>query len=158
MLAKAAAAVALATVDSIKALTPADVEKVLRRAVELGDGGDHEGQCALAAKELKFSLTDHNTNPKTVLTGGREALCDMQRQSAQVLQTTDMRSASSLDHLVVRVATGGKQASAEYDLMSTFSEGGQPVLTVHCARKDELVLQGGRIVFKRAVADCKPLG
>ncbi|BEP94658.1 hypothetical protein KW843_18615 [Acidovorax sp. sif1233] len=142
--------------ENITRLTPAVVEGVLRRAVELGDRSDYRAQCALAAPDLSFKLTDHSSSPASVYSGGRAEICALQQQSAQAMQASGLRSASRLGKLDIRVNADGTQATARSESAAAISAQGQHVLTMQCTREEVLGLYSGSVLYQRVTAVCRP--
>ena len=144
--------------EKISQLTPAVVEGVLRRAVELADRSDYRAQCALAAPDLSFKITDQSSSPASVYSGGRTEICSLQQQSAQAMQAGDLRSSSRLGKLDIKVHSDGTQATARSESFADISVKGQRVLTVQCARDEVLGLYSGNVLYKRVSAVCRPAG
>lgn len=144
--------------EKINQLTPAVVERVLRRAVELADRSDYRAQCALAAPDLSFKITDQSSSPASVYSGGRTEICSLQQQSAQAMQAGDLRSSSRLGKLDIKVHSDGTQATAKSESFADISVQGQRVLTVQCAREEVLGLYSGSVLYKRVSAVCRPAG
>lgn len=144
--------------EKISQLTPAVVEGVLRRAVELADRSDYRAQCALAAPDLSFKITDQSSSPASVYSGGRTEICSLQQQSAQAMQAGDLRSSSRLGKLDIKVHSDGTQATAKSESFADISVQGQRVLTVQCAREEVLGLYSGSVLYKRVSAVCRPAG
>ncbi len=139
-------------------LTPAVVEGVLQRALELADRSDYRAQCALAAPDLNFKLTDHSSSPAGHYSGGRAEICALQRQSAQAMQEGGLRSASRMNKPDIRVAADGTQATAKYESRAAISVEGQHAVTLHCTREEVLGLYSGVVLYKRVTAVCRPVG
>lgn len=144
--------------ENITKLTPAVAEDVLQRALDMGDRRDYRGQCALAAPDLNFKLTDHSSSPPTVYSGGRADICALQQQSAQEMQSAGLRSATRMGKLDVRVSTDGSQATAKYESAAAISVQGQHALTMQCTREETLALYSGAVLYKRLNAVCRPVG
>lgn len=145
-----------AKAENVTKLTPAVVETVLRRALELADRSDYRAQCALAAPDLSFKLTDHSSSPASVYSGGRSEICALQQQSAQAMQASGLRSASRMDKLDIRVSADGTQATAKSESAAAISVQGQQVLTMQCSREEVLGLYSGTVLYKRVTAVCRP--
>lgn len=139
-------------------LTPAVVEAVLQRALELADRSDYRAQCALAAPDLSFKLTDHSISPAGNHSGGRAEICALQRQSAQAMQEGGLRSASRMNKPDIRVAADGTQATAKYESRAAISVEGQHAVTMQCTREEVLGLYSGAVLYKRVTAVCRPVG
>lgn len=155
--APSAAAPAPAPAPAITKLTPSVVEGVLQRAVELADRSDYRAQCALAAPDLSFKITDHSSSPASVYSGGRTEICSLQQQSAQAMQSSGLRSSSRLGKLDIRVSADGLQATAKSESSAAISVQGQHVLTMQCAREEVLALYSGSVLYKRVNAVCRPV-
>lgn len=147
-----------APAPALTKLTPSVVEGVLHRAVELADRSDYRAQCALAAPDLSFKITDHSSSPASVYAGGRAEICALQQQSAQAMQASGLRSSSRLGKLDIRVSADGAQATAKSESWADISTQGQHVLTVQCTREEVLALYNGSALYKRVNAVCKPAG
>lgn len=147
-----------AKAEPITKLTPAVVEAVLQRAVDLGDRKDYRGQCALAAPDLIFKLTDHSNSPPSVYSGGRGDICALQQQSAQAMQAGGLRSSTRLNKMDIRVSADGTQATAKYESAAAISVEGQHALTMQCTREEVLGLYSGAVLYKRVTAACRPVG
>lgn len=154
----AAKASAPATTENISKLTPTIVESVLRRALELAERSDYRAQCALAAPDLSFQITDQSTSPATVRSGGRPEICSAQRESAQGLRAAGASITSRMGKLDIRVSADGTQATAKYESFTDISVQGQHVLTAQCAREEVLALYNGAVLYKRLNNVCKPVG
>jgi hypothetical protein len=148
----------VAPAPALTKLTPAVVEGVLQRAVELGDRSDFRAQCALAAPDLNFKITDHCSSPASVYSGGRAEICSLQQQSAQAMQASGLRSSSHLSKLDIRVSADGTQATAKSESAAAISMQGQHVLTMQCTREEVLALYNGSALYKRVNAVCRPVG
>ncbi|RYF66855.1 MAG: hypothetical protein EOO29_38020 [Comamonadaceae bacterium] len=148
----------VAPAPAIAELTPPVVEGVLRRAVELADRSDYRAQCALAAPDLSFKITDHSSSPASVYSGGRAEICALQQQSSQAMQASGLRSSSRLSKLDIRVTADGTQATAKSESAADISMDGQHALTMQCAREEVLALYNGSVLYKRVNAVCRPVG
>lgn len=153
----AAATASTAKPEPITKLTAAAVEGVLQRAVDMGDRKDYRGQCALAAPDLNFKLTDHSSNPPSVYSGGRGDICALQQQSAQAMQAGGLRSSTRMNKLDIRVSADGTQATAKYESAAAISVEGQHALTMQCSREEVLGLYSGVVQYKRVSAVCRPV-
>lgn len=154
----AAAPASTAKAESITKLAPDVVEGVLQRALELADRNDYRAQCALAAPDLNFKLTDHSSSPAGVRSGGRAEICALQQESAQAMQAAGLRSASRMNKPDIRVSGDGTQATAKYESKAAISVDGQHALTMQCTREDVLSLYSGTVLYKRVTAACRPVG
>ncbi len=144
--------------ENITKLTAPIVEGVLRRALELAEKSDHRGQCALAAPDLVFKLTDHSSNPAAVYFGGRREICDLQLQSAQAMQASGLRSSIRLGKTDIRINADGTQATVKSETASAISMQGQHLMTMQCTREEVFGLYSGSVLYQRANATCRPVG
>lgn len=144
--------------ESVAKLTPAIVEGVLHGALELADRRDYRAQCALAAPDLSFKLTDHSSSPAGVYTGGRAEICALQQESAQAMQAGGLRSSSRMNKADIRVNAEGTQATAKYESRAAISVEGQHAVTMLCTRDEVLGLYSGVVLYKRVTAVCRPVG
>jgi len=144
--------------ENITKLTPAVVEGVLRRALELSERSDYRAQCALAAPDLRFQITDHSSSPATVRSGGRSEICAAQRESAQGLRDAGASVAPRMGKPDIRVSGDGSQATAKYESLIDISVQGEHVLTARCSREEVLALYNGSVLYKRVNAVCRPAG
>lgn len=156
--APAATPSAVAPAAPIAKLSPSVVEEVLQRAVELADRSDYRAQCALAAPDLNFKITDHSSSPASTYSGGRAEICSLQQQSAQAMQASGLRSSSRLSKVDLRVSTDGKEATAKSESSAAISMQGQHVVTMQCVREEVLALYNGSVLYKRVNAVCRPVG
>lgn len=138
-------------------LTAQAVEGVLRRAVQLGIRSDYEAQCALAAPNLSFAITDHSVAPAQKVSGGRSELCVLQRDSARVVLANDLVPSIRLGKIDIRLNAEKTQATATYESVTTLTKQGQPVLVMRCAREEVLGVVGKEILYSRVTADCRPV-
>ena len=143
---------------NVTKLTVAIVEGVLRRALELGDRSDHRAQCALAAPDLTFKLTDHSSNPAGVFSGGRREICDLQLQSAQAMQASGLSASTRLGKTDIRVNADGTQAIAKSETSTAISLQGQQMMTMHCTREEVFGIYSSKVLYQRANATCRPVG
>ena len=150
--------VAQGKAENITKLTAPVVEGVLRRALELAEKSDHRGQCALAAPDLVFKLTDHSSSPASVFSGGRREICDLQLQSAQAMQAAGLRASIRLGKTDIRLNADGTQATAKSETASTISMQGQHLMTMQCTREEVFGLYSGSVLYQRVNATCKPVG
>jgi hypothetical protein len=139
-------------------LTEAAVDKVLRHAADLAIRSDYQRQCALAAADLKFTITDHSTAPAKILTGGRREICAAQLESARVIEANRLVPSIRLGKISISVDAGGGKATARYDSVTTLTQQGQAVLVLQCAREEVLGLYGDQILYSQVTATCKPAG
>jgi Domain of unknown function (DUF4124) len=137
-------------------LSEASVSALIRHAADLGMHSDHRAQCALAAPDIKFNITDQSTRPATVATGGRKELCDLQRDSALAIQAAQLQPVIDLSKQTINVKADGKQAIATYESTTTLSMQGQMVMRLRCARKETLSVYQDQILYSDVVAICKP--
>ncbi|UCU99502.1 DUF4124 domain-containing protein [Acidovorax radicis] len=143
---------------NVTKLTVAIVEGVLRRALDLGDRSDHRAQCALAAPDLTFKLTDHSSNPASVFSGGRREICDLQLQSAQAMQASGLSASTRLGKTDIRINADGTQAVAKSETSTAVSLQGQQMMTLHCTREEVFGIYSGSVLYQRANATCRPVG
>ncbi|MBT9512174.1 MAG: hypothetical protein IV104_07490 [Acidovorax sp.] len=153
-----APAVASGKTENITKLTAPIVESVLRRGLELAEKSDHRAQCALAAPDLVFKLTDHSSSPPTVYSGGRREICDLQLQSAQAMQASGLRSSIRLGKTDIRINADGTQATAKVETASVISMQGQHLMTMQCTREEVFGLYSGSVLYQRVNATCRPVG
>lgn len=154
----AAPTVASGKPENIAKLTAPIVEGVLRRALDLAEKSDHRGQCALAAPDLVFKLTDHSSSPAAVYSGGRREICDLQLQSAQAMQASGLRSSIRLGKTDIRINADGTQATVKSETASAISMQGQHLLTMQCTREEVFGLYSGSVLYQRVNATCRPVG
>jgi hypothetical protein len=144
--------------ENITKLTPAVVEGVLRRALELAERSDYRAQCALAAPDLNFKVTDHSNSPATVRSGGRSEICATQQESAQALRAAGASVAPRMGKLDIRVNADGTQATAKFESFTEISVQGEHVLTARCSHEEVLGLYNGSVLYKRLNKACWPVG
>jgi len=144
--------------ENITRLTTPVVEGVLRRALELAERSDYRAQCALAAPDLAFKLTDHSSSPASVYSGGRREICDLQLQSAQAMQAGGLRASIRLGKTDIRINADGTQATAKSETASTISMQGQHLMTLQCTREEVFGLYSGSVLYQRVNATCRPVG
>lgn len=136
-------------------LNEASVAALLQHATDLSVQSNYRAQCALAAPDIKFILTDQSTRPATVLNGGRKELCDAQRDSALAIQSAQLQPAVVLGKQNINVNNAGTQAVASYESTTTLSMQGQAVVRMRCARKETLSVYQEQILYSDVVATCK---
>jgi Domain of unknown function (DUF4124) len=138
-------------------LNEASVAALLQHAADLAAQSNYRAQCALAASDIKFILTDNSSRPATVLTGGRKELCDAQRDSASAIQAAQLQPAVILGKQSIKVNSAGTQAVASYESTTTLSQQGQAIMRLRCARKETLSVYQEQILYSDVIATCKPL-
>ena len=116
---------------------------------------NYRAQCALAAPDLKFIVTDESTRPATVLNGGRKELCDAQRDSALAVQAAQLQRAVILGKQSINVNSASTRVVASYESTTTISMQGQVVMRLRCARKETLSVYQEEILYSDVVATCK---
>lgn len=139
-------------------LTEPVVDKLLRYAMELGNRGDYETQCALAARDLTFKVVDHSISPALVLQGGRKEICARQRDAVQNLAAANLRAAYQVGKIAISLSADGSEAAASYETVVTLSGQGRGSLSQRCKREDVLGLYTGEILYRRVSAVCQALG
>ncbi|HET6829659.1 MAG TPA: hypothetical protein VFH35_13310 [Ramlibacter sp.] len=139
-------------------LTVQAVEGVLRHAAQLGMRSDYQAQCALAAPNLSFEITDHSTTPVQKFAGGRSELCGLQRESARVILANDLVPSIKLGKIDVRMNAEKTQATATSESVTTLARQGQAVMVTRCVREEVLGVVGKEILYLRVVATCRPAG
>jgi hypothetical protein len=147
-----------ASAPTVTKLTPSVVEDVLRRAMVLAERSDYRAQCALAAPDLSFQVTDHSKSPATVHSGGRSEICATQRESAQGLQAAGASIAPRMGKLDIRVNADGTQATAKFESFTNISVQGEHVLIARCSHEEVLGLYSGNVLYKRLTRACWPVG
>lgn len=139
-------------------LTEPMVDKLLRYAMELGNRGDYETQCALAARDLTFKVVDHSISPALVLQGGRKEICARQRDAVQNLAAANLRAAYQVGKIAISLNADGSEAAASYETVVTLSGQGRGSLSQRCKREDVLGFYTGEILYRRVSAVCQALG
>lgn len=142
--------------ERIDKLSQAAVESVLQLARESSDRFDHATLCALAAPDLVFNAVDNSTSPATVKSGGRGAVCKLQRESAREFQSNGLSVSSTLSQMKIQVSEDGSQATAKYVLTARVFLNGTQAFRVRCDKDEELALYNGKALFKRAASSCTP--
>jgi hypothetical protein len=138
----------------IDKLDQAVVENVLQLARESSDRFDHATMCELAAPDLAFSLVDQSTSPPIVKSGGRGAVCKLQRESSRELQSAGVSISSALSQIKIQVSDDGSEASAKYVLTARALIDGTPAFAVRCEKDEVIALYSGKARFKRANSAC----
>ena len=131
------------------------VAKVLRHAAELAVHSDHRGQCALAAPDLSFKITDHSSAPPTVLVGGRAEICALQRDSALAMQANNFQAASKLGKINITLSPDGTKASAKFETVTTVTLQGRTVMIQRCVQDQVLGVYGDAILYSGVNASCR---
>jgi hypothetical protein len=137
-------------------LTEAAVERVLRHAARLAMVSDYQGQCALAARDLTFELTDQSGARPKVASGGRTEICAGQRESARAIEENQLTPSVRLGKINISLNADASKATARYESVMTLSQQGNAMLVMHCAREEVLGLYAGEILYSRVTAICKP--
>jgi len=137
-------------------LTPGAVTKFLEQAAVLVVRSDYRGQCALAARDLSFSITDHSTSPPSVTSGGRREMCAIQQEMARSMEANQYKALIKLDKLDISLDPEGTRATAKYETVTTLTQQGRRVLVQRCAREDVLGAYGNQILYSSAIAVCRP--
>lgn len=138
-------------------LTAPMVDKLLRHAMELGNRNDYEAQCALAARDLSFKITDHTVKPAMVVQGGRREICALQREAVQGLLASRLRIAFQVGQIVITLSADGREAAASYETVATVTGQGPGRLSQRCKREDVMGLYAGEILYRRVNAVCQAL-
>lgn len=138
-------------------LTEPMVDKLLRYAMELGNRGVYETQCALAARDLTFKVVDHSISPALVLQGGRKEICARQRDAVQNLAAANLRAVYQVGKISINLSADGSGATANYETVVTLSGQGRGSLSQRCKREDVLGLYTGEILYRRVSAVCQAL-
>jgi Domain of unknown function (DUF4124) len=136
-------------------LTQSAVTKVIQHAAALAVRADYQAQCALAAPDLSFTVTDQSSTPPSVVSGGRSELCALQRDAARALEANKGRASPKLDKLTVTLNADATQASARYDIVTTLTQRGRAVMVQRCAREDQFGVYGRQILYSRVSATCR---
>lgn len=137
-------------------LTETGVAALIRHAADMANASDYRGQCALAAPDLAFSITEQASgSPPSVVKGARADLCALQRTSAQAIETNKLKPVVKLGKVAITLNAAGTQATAVYESATTLSSKGQVVLQQRCARQDTLGVYGDRILYSNLTATCK---
>ena len=137
-------------------LNEASVAALLLHASDLSMQSDYRAQCALAAPDIKFIITDESTRPATVLNGGRKEICDAQRDSALAIQAGQLQPVVVLGKQSITINSAGTRAVASYESTTTLSMQGQAVMRMRCARKENLSVYQEQILYSDVLATCKP--
>lgn len=136
-------------------LTQSAVSKVIQHAAALVVRSDHQAQCALAAPDLSFTVTDQSSAPPLVVSGGRSELCALQRDAARALEANKRRASPKLDKLTISLNADSSQASAKYDIITTITQQGRAVMVQRCAREDQFGVYGRQILYSRVSSTCR---
>ncbi len=136
-------------------ITEAAIAAILRQAIDLGTRGDYKGQCALAAPDIAFSITDSSTQPATTISGKRRELCDAQRTSAQTLEFNSLRPSVQQTGIQIKVSADGTQATAKHTHTTTLKQHGQVVLVQTCQQEDAFGIYDGKILYNSVKSVCK---
>lgn len=136
-------------------LNAASVAALIQHASDLSMQSNYRAQCALAAPDIKFILTDESTRPTTVLNGGRKELCDAQRDSALAIQAAQLQPVVVLGKQSINVNSAGTRAVASYESTTAISMQGQVVMRLRCARKETVSVYQEEILYSDVVATCK---
>mgnify|MGYP006162906217 CR=1 FL=1 len=136
-------------------ITEAAIATILRQAIDLGTRGDYKGQCALAAPDIAFSITDNSTQPATTISGKRRELCDAQRTSAQTLEFNSLRPSVQQTGIQIKVSADGTQATAKHTHTTTLKQHGQVVLVQTCQQEDAFGIYDGKILYNSVKSVCK---
>lgn len=136
-------------------LSEAAISGILRHAVDLGVRGDYKAQCALAAPDITFSITDNSTQPATTISGKRRELCDAQRTSAQTLEFNSLRPTVQQTGIQIKVSADGTQATAKHTHTTTLKQHGQVVLVQTCQQEDAFGIYDGKILYNSVKSVCK---
>ena len=136
-------------------LSEAAINGILRHAVDLGVRGDYKAQCALAAPDITFSITDNSTQPATTISGKRRELCDAQRTSAQTLEFNSLRPSVQQTGVQIKVSADGTQATAKHTHTTTLKQHGQVVLVQTCQQEDAFGIYDGKILYNSVKSVCK---
>ncbi len=139
-------------------LTEALVTKVMLHASNLGVQADHQGQCALAAKDIVFKITDDTVSPARVYSGGRAQICALQRQSATTIEDAGLKVAIKHGTHEISLNADNTKAAAKYRSTTTLSMQGQRVMTTQCDREETLGVYGDVVLYSNVVARCTTTG
>lgn len=141
---------------NVEKLNHVVVENMLQLARDSSDRFDHATLCELAAPDLTFTLVDQSTSPPIIKSGGRGAVCKLQRESARELQANGLSVSSALSQIKIQVSDDGSQASAKYVLTARASINGTAAFGVRCEKDEVIALYSGKARFKRATSACSP--
>ncbi len=136
-------------------LNEAAVAALIQHASDLSMQSNYRAQCALAAPDINFIITDESTRPATVLKGGRKEICDGQRDSALAIQAAQLQPVVVLGKQSINVNSAGTRAVASYESTTTLSMQGQAIMRLRCARKETLSVYQEQILYSDVLATCK---
>lgn len=136
-------------------ITEAAIAAILRQAIDLGTRGDYKGQCALAAPDVAFSITDTSTKPPSTMSGKRKELCELQRTSAQTLASNGLRASVQQSGVQIKISADGTQATAKHTHTTTLKEDGDVVMVQTCQQEDAFGIYDGKILYNSVRSVCK---
>lgn len=139
-------------------LTEVLVTKVLLHASNLGMQSDYQGQCALAAMDIVFKITDDTVSPARVYSGGRAQICALQRDSATTIENAGLKAAIKHGPHRISLNADNTKATAKYRTTTTLSMQGQRVMTTECDREETLGVYGDVVLYSDVVATCRTSG
>jgi hypothetical protein len=137
-------------------LSEALAAEITRKAMDLGPVHDFRSQCALAASDIKFHLTDQSSRPATVVSGGRKEICELQRESAMVMQAAQLQQRIDVGKMNISVNSAATQAIVQFEPVTFLSMQGQVMLRMRCTRKDTLAVYQDQVLYKDVISVCKP--
>lgn len=142
--------------DAVKGkVTEAAIAAILRQAIDLGTRGDYKGQCALAAPDISFSITDTSTQPPATLSGKRKDLCELQRTSAHALEFNSLRPSVQQSGVQIKISADGTQATAKHTHTTTLKQQGEVVMVQTCQQEDAFGIYNGKILYNSVRSVCK---
>ena len=136
-------------------LDEALVNKVLQHAVQLTDRFDYRGQCALAAKDIIFRITDETSKPTQVYAGSRPQICAMQRDSMTLLVNGGLKAVSTMEPGQITINADSTKAVAKYRSRTTVTMRGEHVMSTQCDREETLSVYGDLVLYSYLNVKCK---
>jgi hypothetical protein len=138
-------------------ITEAAIAAILKQAIDLGTRGDYRGQCALAAPDISFSITDPSTRPPQTVSGKRKELCELQRASAHTLASNGLRASVQQSGVQIKISADGTQATAKHTHTTTVKEDGDVVMVQTCQQEDAFGIYDGKILYNSVRSVCKQI-
>lgn len=136
-------------------LNEALVTKVLLHASDLGVQSDYQAQCALAAKDIVFKITDETVASARVVAGRRAQICALQQDSATAIEDGGLKVAVKHGAHQISLNADSTQATAKFRSTTTFTLQGRRMMSTECEREETLAVYGDLVLYANVLATCK---
>lgn len=136
-------------------LNEALVGRILLQYLNLSDRNDYQAMCDLTAKDVTFSFNDTTKLPAKVVTGGRNKMCTMQKESAIKIEESGITMHAKMGKSQIAMNADNTQATAKYRSTTSFSLEGEELVTRECEHEKTLRVYGELVLFSNVVSNCK---